>query len=192
MSALRLCCRFSLLANSDPVLPAPQRRFISTDNLCMNAFLDNEHHGARTSALAWVDTAHRREGWVRGKEGETSALVTHPAMPCCTGTRSVPAVHSFPVCMSVCVVEEEWRWEVGRRAHRSKGMLCHMANSLLGLRERSKGRAGTRDKQIKHCEKWIFFYKSFNLPFANIFLKIITGKTPIVATQSQCHPTSIL
>lgn len=121
---------------------------------------------------------------MKEKEGETSALVTHPAMPCCTGTHSIPAVHSFPVCMSVCVVEEEWKWEVGWRAHRSKEMLCHMANSLLGLRERTKGRAGTRDKQIKHCEKLIFFtsHLIFFLLENLIFLKI-RGNTPIVATQ---------
>ena len=45
----------------------------------------------------------------------------------------------------------------------SNGMLCHTANSLLGLREGSEGRAGTRDKERKHCGKISVFYKSFNL-----------------------------
>ena len=61
-------------------------------------------------------TASETEG-----KGETSAVVTHPAMPYCTGTHSIPVVYSFPVCMRVCVVGEESKWEVERRAHRTKG-----------------------------------------------------------------------
>ncbi len=55
-----------------------------------------EHHGALTSALAWVDNTPPGGLSKRGKEGrgETSALVAHPAMPCCTGTHSIPVVYS--------------------------------------------------------------------------------------------------
>lgn len=40
---------------------------------------------------------------------------------------------------------------MGWKASRNKGMLCHMADSLLELREMSKGSVGTGDKQRKHC-----------------------------------------
>lgn len=93
-------------------------------------------------------TASETEG-----KGETSAVVTHLAMPYCTGTHRIPVVYSFPVCMRVCVEGEEWKWEVGWRA---QGMLCHMAGSLLGLGERSKGSAGTGDKQTERCGKMYF------------------------------------
>lgn len=57
---------------------------------------------------------------------------------------------------------------MGWKASRNKGMLCHMADSLLELREMSKGSAGTGAKQRKHCgnifSSLIFFCKSFNFP----------------------------
>lgn len=97
-------------------------------------------------------------------KGETSALVTHPAMPCCTGTQSIPVVSSPLVLYAwVCVVGEDWRREVGWRARRSRGTLSHMADSLLRLQERSKETAGTKNEQESTWK--IFFKKSDNITF---------------------------
>lgn len=97
-------------------------------------------------------------------KGATSALVTHPAMPCCTGTQSIPVVSSPLVLYAwVCAVGEDWRREVGRRARRSRGMLCHMADSLLRLQERSKETAWTKNEQGRTRD--ILFKKSDNITF---------------------------
>lgn len=127
-----------------------------------------ECHSARTSALAWVDTTHRREGWVReGQRERERHLLWSPTLICPIVPGPTASLW-FTLLFSrmhecVCWGGEEWIWEVGRRACGSKGMLCHMADSLLRLRESSKEIVGTRDKQRKHCAKCLFFYKPFNL-----------------------------
>lgn len=194
LSALYSCSRSSLPANSDPVLPTEA---LNRHGQLLYEYIlvIVEHHGAQTCALAWVDTTHSREGWrKRGTEGkgETSALVTHPAMPDCTGTRCIPAVYStlLPVCMSVCAVGGEWRWRVGWRAHGSKGMLCHMADSPLGLREREKQReCGHERRAEKAVWKMPVLYKPFNLSLLGILFSLnFERKTTIVARWSDLIP----
>lgn len=63
------------------------------------------------------------------------------------------------------LLEKSGDGEVGCGANGSKGMLCHMADSLLGLREGSKENVCTRDKQMKNV---CFFFKLFNPPLVKL------------------------
>lgn len=73
-----------------------------------------ERHRAQTIALACGDTTHCRrvmgregDGGVGGElgGGETSAVVTHPAMPCCSRVHIIPVVYYCSMHMGVLLVK---------------------------------------------------------------------------------------
>lgn len=66
-----------------------------------------EQHGARTSALARVDTTHCQEAWVRERqrEKETSALVVR-GPPCYDSFIPGPNTSPWLTPLSLCVLLE--------------------------------------------------------------------------------------
>lgn len=125
--------------------------------LCEYILVNVECYSARTSALAWVDTTHRLEGWVRmGQRERERHLLWSPTLLCLVVPGPIASLWFTLLlsCMHECVLLEktgDGRWD-GEHAGVG-GCFCHMVNSLLGLQERSKESAGTRDEQRKHSEK---------------------------------------
>lgn len=114
------------------------------------------------SALAWVDTIHCWEGWVRKgqREGERH-LLWSPTLLCpivLAPMASLWFALLFSCMHDSVLLEKSGDGEVGCGANGSKGMLCHMADSLLGLREGSKENVCTRDKQMKNV---CFFFSNY-------------------------------
>lgn len=115
LSALCMCWRSSLPANSDLILP--QRCLISTDNFCR---INCSQCGAPQCpdwcpGMGWHHTLAGGLGKKRtGVKAETSVQVPYSAMSCCTGTHCIPVVYSLS-CMLECVLclqkDWDWRWD---------------------------------------------------------------------------------
>lgn len=127
LSALYLCHRSSLLANSDPILPTPQRCLFSIDNKWVNRFYSLwsvtvprvVHWPALTQSTAGSVGYEGQRGKQRdicyGHPPSNTLLYQKPVLPC-------SFAHPISLYVWVCVLN--WVEMGGGGAHTSKGLFA--------------------------------------------------------------------